>query len=149
MPRATKQAITPEDYKKILSGLEIVRIDVDEYSGKVLNRAGLYASDKKRTVNLTEKARFEAIESGDVVIWHAYNIVVTLNKEEAAAKLMTFSVEFRVHYASEEPFTSDFFEQFRKLSLQIQTAPFARAWIQDHCLRMGVPPLILPLVRTP
>ncbi len=149
MPRAKKQPITPEDYKKILSGLEIVRIEVDEFAGKVLDRTNLYAKDSKRTVNLTEKARFATIPSGDVVIWHAYNIVVTSNDDAAAAQLMTLSVEFHVQYASEELFTSEFFEQFRQLSLQIQTAPFARAWIHDHCLRMGVPPLILPLVRIP
>ena len=148
MPRAKKQDITPEDYKKILSGLEIVRIDVDEYAGKVLDRAALIARDKKRNVDLTEKAHFETTASGDVVIRHSYNIVVALNEEETTPKILTLSVTFRVQYASVEPFTSDFFEQFRKLSLQIQTAPFARAWIHDHCLRMGVPPLILPLVRT-
>ncbi len=32
--RTKKTAITPEDFSKVLQGLEILRIDVDEFSGK-------------------------------------------------------------------------------------------------------------------
>lgn len=156
MPKAkTKETkeiiteITPEDYKRILMGLEIIRIDVDDFSGKVVDRAELFAKAEKRTVNLTETTRFETGEVGEVVIWHCYNIVVLQDDTEASPQLFTLSVEFRVQYESELPFTVPFFEKFREMSLHLQTAPFARAWIHDHCLRMGVPPLILPLIRTP
>ena len=148
MARTKKTIITPENFAKILHGLEIIRIDVDDFSGKVLDRVRMVAHDGNRVVSLSEKNRYECGEAEKVVVWHAYNVTVTSDDNGQPDKLMVLTVEFRVEYASKEPFTTEFFEQFRNMSLRVQTAPFARAWIQDHCLRMGVPALIMPLIRT-
>ena len=146
--RTKKTAITQEDFYKVLQGLEILRIDVDDFSGKVHDRGNMLSRDGSRTVAVTEKARYECGEDESVIVWHTYNVAVMPDGSEKTNKSMTLTVEFRVEYATKETFTDEFFEQFRQVSLRLQTAPFARAWIQDHCLRMGVPPLILPLIRT-
>lgn len=129
--------------------MEILRIDVESYTGKVHDRSRFANPDAHFRVRLSEKIRFESGLDNQATVWHAYEMKVVCDNEGGVPDdLMTMSVEFRIEYGNQEPWTREFFDEFKKLSLKIQTAPFARAWIQDHCLRMGVPPLILPLVRT-
>ncbi len=148
MPKAPKQRIAVEDYNRIQSGIEIVRIEVDNYSGKVIDRERISTRNEGRVVKLEEKARFKPEGEHSVAINHCYSVTVSDQGGEQPAKLMTLNVEFRLLCQCREPFTQEFFDQYRQLSLRLQTGPFARAWIHDHCLRMGITPLIMPLVRT-
>lgn len=148
MAKTKASLISEDDFMKVLQGLEILQIDVDDFSGKVLNRARLTARDGKRKVSVSEKAEFRCGSDTEVIVWHSYQVAVMAEQEDRNEKLLTLSLKFRLLYESKEPFTEEFFEQFRLLSLRVQTAPFARAWIHDHCLRMGVQPLIMPLIRT-
>ncbi len=148
MAKTKAALISEEDYLTVLQGLEIIQIDVDDFSGKVLNRSRLIARETKRTVSVTEKSEFRCGEDTEVIVKHSYAVAVVAEAEDKDEKLLTLALRFRLLYDSKEPFTEEFFEQFRQISLRLQTAPFARAWIHDHCLRMGVPPLIMPLIRT-
>ena len=145
MAKQRKKPIDPAEYNRILSGLAIVRIDIDEFSGRAYDRERLRADDKPHVVELVEKSTFETGADDAVTVWHSYDLVVT---DDDRSRLLSLAVKFRVRYESEAPFTPAFFEEFKKFSLRFQTAPFARAWIQDQCLRLGVPALILPLVHT-
>ena len=148
MAKTKAPSITEEDFFYILQGLEIIYIDVDDFSGKVFNRPRMIARDTKRKVSAIEKSEFRCGEGTEVIVWHTYHVSVTADSADKDEKLLTLALKFRLLYDSKEPFTEEFFEQFRQLSLRVQTLPFARAWIHDHCLRMGVPPLIMPLIRT-
>lgn len=148
MAKLKLQAISPNNFYEVLDGLEIVKIDVDDFSGKVINRAKLLTRDSKRRVSVAEKSEYRCSDDTEVIVKHSYAVTVISEGEDKAEKLLTLALRFRLLYDSKEAFTDEFFEQFRQLSLRVQTAPFARAWIHDHCLRMGVPPLIMPLIRT-
>ena len=148
MARIKAPPISEEDFLTVLQGLEIITIDVDNFSGEVVNRAKLLSRDTKRRISVTEKSEFCCGDDTEVIVKHSYTLTVMAEGEDKKEKLLTLALRFRLLYDSKEPFTDDFFEQFRQMSLRIQTAPFARAWIHDHCLRMGVPPLIMPLIRT-
>ncbi len=148
MPKPKTPPISEEDFFDVLQNLEIIHIDVDDFSGKVLDRKRMIARDVKRTVSVTEKSEFRCGDDTEVIVWHSYQITVAAEGLEKSEKLLTLALKFRLLYNSKKPFNEDFFEQFRQLSLRVQVLPFARAWIHDHCLRMGVPPLIMPLIRT-
>ena len=148
MPKTKAVPISEEAFFEILQGLEIIYIDVDDFSGKVINRPRLIARDVKRAVSVTEKSEFQCGEDTEVIVWHSYQIAVTAEGQDKDEKLLTLALKFRLLYDSKNSFTEEFFEQFKNLSLRVQVLPFARAWIHDHCLRMGVPPLIMPLIRT-
>lgn len=148
MARTKAPLISEEDFLTVLQGLEIITIDVDDFSGEVVNRAKLLSRDTKRRISVTEKSEFRCGDDTEVIVKHSYTLTVMAEGEDKKEKLLTLALRFRLLYDSKEPFTDDFFEQFRQMSLRVQTAPFARAWIHDHCLRMGVPPLIMPLTRT-
>lgn len=148
MARTKAPPISEEDFLTVLQGLEIITIDVDDFSGEVVNRAKLLSRDTKRRISVTEKSEFRCGDDTEVIVKHCYTLTVMAEGEDKKEKLLTLALRFRLLYDSKEPFTDDFFEQFRQMSLRVQTAPFARAWIHDHCLRMGVPPLIMPLIRT-
>jgi len=148
MARTKAPPISEEDFLTVLQGLEIITIDVDDFSGEVVNRAKLLSRDTKRRISVTEKSEFRCGDDTEVIVKHSYTLTVMAEGEDKKEKLLTLALRFRLLYDSKEPFTDDFFEQFRQMSLRVQTAPFARAWIHDHCLRMGVPPLIMPLIRT-
>jgi hypothetical protein len=139
--------ISREEYFKALQGLEIVNLDVCDFSGKVINRARLLAKGDSRRVAMTESSEIASTEDHRVTIHHAYKVTVSNKQDEKPEKLLTLSVTFRVLYSTSEPFSKEFFEIFKKESLRVQVAPYARAWMHDQCLRMGVPPLIMPLVR--
>lgn len=148
MPKAKTPPISEEAFFEILQGLEIIHIDVDDFSGKVLNRPRLIARDVKRAISVTEKSEFRCGEDTEVIVWHSYQITVAAQGQDKDEKLLTLALKFRLLYDSKVSFTEEFFEQFKLLSLRVQILPFARAWIHDHCLRMGIPPLIMPLIRT-
>ena len=148
MAKTKTPVITQEEFLEILQGLEILHIDVDEFSGKVLNRPQMIARDVKRAVSVSEKSEFRCGEDTEVIVWHSYQLTVTAPGQDKDEKLLTLTLKFRLLYDSRNSFTEEFFEQFKDLSLRVQVLPFARAWIHDHCLRMGIPPLIMPLIRT-
>lgn len=148
MARVKAEAISEEAFFQMLQTLEIIRIDVDDFSGKVHNRERLAARDTKRKVSVTEKSEFRCGDDTEVIVWHSYTVTVMAEGEGKDEKLLVIALKFRLLYDSKGVFTEEFFEQFRRLSLRVQTLPFARAWVHDHCLRMGVPPLIMPLIRT-
>lgn len=148
MAKIKTPVITEEAFLEILQGLEILRIEVDDFSGKVLNRPAITAREVKRAVSVTEKSEFRCGEDTEVIVWHSYQLTVTAPGQDKDEKLLTLALKFRLLYDSKNSFTEEFFEQFKNLSLRGQVLPFARAWIHDHCLRMGVPPLIMPLIRT-
>lgn len=148
MAESSKPTISPEEYKKALDGLEIVSITVDRFSGQVLDRAAIMGSSAQRVVKVNEKSTMSSGSSGTVEMWHSYDLVVSDGDGADARRLLRLGVTFHVTYATKNPVNKAFFEVFRSTSLPLQVAPFARAWIHDHCLRMGVPPLIMPLVRT-
>jgi len=148
MAKIKTPVITEEEFLEILQGLEILHIDVDEFSGKVLNRPQIVARDVKRAVSVSEKSEFRCGKDTEVIVWHSYQLAVTAPGQDKDEKLLTLTLKFRLLYDSKNSFTEEFFEQFKNLSLRVQVLPFARAWIHDHCLRMGIPPLIMPLIRT-
>lgn len=148
MAKTKPPIIAQEEFLEILQGLEILHIDVDEFSGKVLNRPQMVARDVKRAVSVSEKSEFRCGEDTEVIVWHSYQLTVTAPGQDKDEKLLTLALKFRLLYDSKVSFTEEFFEQFKLLSLRVQILPFARAWIHDHCLRMGIPPLIMPLIRT-
>jgi hypothetical protein len=148
MAATDKQPISPEEFKSLLDGLEIVSITVDRFSGQVLDREAIVASSAQRVVQVNEKSGMSSGASGTVEMRHSYDLIVADGDGDDARRLLRLAVTFHVTYATKRPVNKEFFEVFRTTSLPLQVAPFARAWIHDHCLRMGVPPLIMPLVRT-
>lgn len=138
--------ITQLEFNEILQGLEIIEISVDEFSGKVHDRAGSLDPDLPQVIQLKESARYEE-GSQSVAMWQTFKLTVTPEGQKTR-KLFELSVTFRVLYHASVPISPKFFDVFKGKSLRLQTSPFARAWIHDHCLRMGMPPLILPLVRS-
>lgn len=147
MAKNTKPPLPKDDFKRILDGLEIVEIEVDEFSGKVNDRDGLEKGEHRRVVKLAETARYKHLGDGETLVWHSYKLTAQTD-EEQPHRLFELAVTFCIRYASSEEFEEEFFKIFKRYSLRLQTAPFARAWIHDHCLRLGVPPLIMPLVRS-
>lgn len=140
--------IHPTEYKKLLDGLEIVAIVVDQFSGEVLDRKALSETMARRLVKVAEKSSMDPQVGDKVDMRYSYILTVCGDDTDKERVLMRLKVTFRITYATANRLPRDFFEVFRNTSLPLQVAPFARAWFHDHCLRMGVPPLIMPLVRT-
>lgn len=147
MKKKKRSTISTDEFKRLLDGLEVLNIVVDEFDGKVHDRSALSDREQKRVIKLTESARYRHENDEIVSVWHTYKLKVNGEGEETR-RLFELSVTFRLRYACAEEFDNEFFSVFETNSLRLQTSPFARAWIHDHCLRLGVPPLFLPLVRT-
>lgn len=144
MPARRAAPIDPGKHKAILDGMEIVRISVGSLSGRALDRPQLESRSEKCAVSVKERSELSAGVSGVSVVRHSYDLTVNDQDAEGAGKLMTLAVAFRIEYASQTAVAKRFVAVFSKTSLHLQVAPFARPLARDHCLRIGVPYLIMP-----
>lgn len=92
----------------------------------------------------------ELVEAGDkrAVIRVLHGVRLLAEPEDEADELGVLSVEYRVVYETPGKITPDIFDEFKSLSLLLHTTPFAREWLHQQSLQMGIQPILLPLALT-
>lgn len=134
-------------FAEFLRGLKMEQIWVESSSCNV-NRSMLDGADgveiefgyAPKLLEATKK--FASIS----VLFGARLLRKTREAETDEAGLLT--VRFRVRYSTQQKMTAEIFDEFRKVTLLVNTVPFAREWIHDQSLRMGLDPILLPLALT-
>jgi hypothetical protein len=138
-----KHRISPEEYRKILSGIELLSISLQE-SKTFLNCDCKYPTDV--SANIKDECRFKLYEDGIVNIFQEFQL--DARKINSKTRFIQISATFIVKLKSKETFSDDFFEIYKKISLNLNTWPYLREFVNSITSRMNVPPLTLPFFRT-
>lgn len=139
-----KPRISPEDYKKIIKGIDLISISMKE-SKSFLNLDTKISSELN--INIKDEASFETKDNNEVFVFHKY--VVDARKPNSKSRFIQIDVTFLIRLSSKENFTDDFFDIYKNVSLHLNTWPYLREFINQMTSRMNVPPLTIPLFKTP
>lgn len=139
-----KTKISPEDYKRILEGLELISISMKDC--KAFINTDLI-QPPELSIQIEDKASFKLKDQGVVHIFHNYKIEA--KKQGSKSKFLSIEVTFLVKILSKKEFTNDFFDIYKDVSLRLNTWPYLREFVNQITLRMNIPPLILPFFKTP
>lgn len=138
-------SISPDEYAKILKGLELVKVFLGEscLKGDVRLVETAQADNVPIRIRVNEDASYE-VEKSIVNIKYAYDLKATVGKKRAISITAIFTMVF----TSEEEFTEEFFEVFRNVALPYQIWPFFRELVSSFTSRMDIPKLSLPLRKS-
>lgn len=139
-----KLPISPEDYKKILQGIELISISLKE-SKAFINTDIKQPSEL--SVQINDEAFFDVKDEGIVFIFQKYKI--DARRPLSKTRYVQIEVTFLVKLSSKEEFTEDFFKVYKNVSLHLNTWPYLREFVNQITIRMNIPPLTLPFFKTP
>jgi hypothetical protein len=137
-----KLNIRPEEYKKFIDKLSLVRIELIETEFK---RDEVFEFPAK--VSTKENSKFKLLDEkqGLYTVLNRHQLIATSKgKEKPGLKI---DVTFRFTYQNSIPFTDEIFKIFSRQSLVVHSWPYFRQFVQDLAARAGLPPLVLDVVR--
>lgn len=139
-----KPRISPEDYKKVLQGLDLISISLKE-SKTFLNID--INPPTELNIQIKDEANYKVKEEGIVFVFQKYQI--DARKPQSKTRFFQLEVTFLVKVFSKENFTEEFFDVYKNISLHLNTWPYLREFVNQTTSRMNVPPLTLPFYKTP
>lgn len=135
-----KFKMTPEEYQKILKGVEIQTISLTE---------------------LTYSCSKEEILKNPVILRLKSNAILKKQENEIAKVIFKFALagsiakklalkingEYLVEFSTKDDFTEDFLEVFKEYSLRLLMTPYMRDLFYTISMRSNLPGIILPLIK--
>lgn len=137
-----KKKISPEEYSKILSSIELSNIVLSECNVKKYETRG-----KERTVNLDVSMKMGyGQDSSSVSFLVSYKLEGTKRNDEDTEKVLVISASFLLTYNKKRDVdvSKEFAEVFKEKSLELVSWPYFREFVQNTICRMGLPLLTLP-----
>jgi preprotein translocase subunit SecB len=137
------QKINPERYREILSKTDLVDIRLDSCSVS-FSKENLALSEGLE-VSIKDQATFSS-QGRNVDVVHKFRLVAR-NPGSKKKEVVRIAAAFCLTYATEHPFDDGFFEVFKEISLPLNSWPYFREFVQSMTQRIGIPPLVLPLIK--
>lgn len=125
-----------EEYNTFLQGLDLVHIALERV--EAAQRSELLTENLPVTTDT--KSSYE-YEDGKMTV-RLYFRVVAKNKKKHALKV---EGEYFLLYISKQPATDWLFDWYSESVLPLNIWPFIRELVHSMTIRMGLPPLTLPL----
>jgi len=139
-----KQKMSPEEYKKVLAGLELMSISLKE-SKTSLNTE--IKQPGKLNIQIKDEAHYELKENGLVFIFQKFKVYARI--PDSNTNFFFIEVTFLIQVHSKENFSDDFFKIYKSVNLLLNTWPYFREFVNQITFRMNIPPLTLPFFKTP
>lgn len=141
-----KPAISPEEYGKVIRGLELRSISLLECDVKSDPETSkiAFAELGKIPVDTSENASFAVID-GTVNVTHSY----LLQSRYKRKNILAVKANYLLTFASSEEFSPEFFEVFQQIALPMFTWPYFREFVASMTGRMDLPELQLGLKHQP
>lgn len=137
-----KGKITPEEYQKILKGLDLISISLKE-TKCYLNTDIKIPNELNIEINSEE--RFKIINEEQIQITQKY--FLDARKRNSKSRFLQIDLTLLILLKSKENFTSEFFDVYKEVSLKLNTWPYFREFVNNMTMRMNIPPLTLPLFK--
>ena len=134
--------ISPEEYRKFINKLSLLRIELINVDFKRDESFELPAK-----VSTKDDSKYKTLDEKQglyTVLNHHKLIATSKGKEKPGLKI---DVTFKFTYQSSVPLTDEIFKVFSKQSLVVHSWPYFRQFVQDLSSRAGLPPLVLDVIR--
>lgn len=137
--------ISPEAYAAYIEGLNLAGLRLQSFRAET----GADAVDTAKRIDLDLKATPSYKMNGEreCLMTHMYELAARYEGKRKA--LFKVSCRYEVLYRVAAPMTDEIFGIFSQTSLTLTTWPFFREFVHNATARMGMPPLPLPVLRTP
>lgn len=136
----TPPKISPELYRALLGGVQIEEIGLTSCSAKFRrDKLGelLKISTKNSVRLLDRKERLFYLE-------HSYELVASSGPRKDFA--LKIECAYNLSYRADKELPEEFFQIFMKRNVPVNTWPYFREFVHNITIRMGLPPLTLPLL---
>ena len=140
---AEKPEISPEEYGEFLQDIELKRIYLADAKAKRKRSPSLEAV--LRFNQDMVKSKFSNIEGGFAA---TFSFQVQLLEDDNEKPFADLTVTYVAEYSSEQKMTKGIFEIFRQYNLPLNLYPYVREYVHTTTNRMGLPSLILPVLKT-
>lgn len=141
-----KFKVKPKVYKEFIRQVELVNI--------YLKKANIEAFPEKLPKDLAvfnkiaDNARLveENKNKGIFEVSHIfrYSMVDKNNQDNIITKIR---FELALTYSSDKPINKDIFDIFKIMNVPLNSWPYAREFIHSTVMRLGLPPVFLPLYK--
>ncbi len=135
--------ISPKEYREFIKGVELMGIIVKASQARRL--ADIIDLSRRVDLNTNEHAEFRMRDSSTCIVQHHYELSMTYNGEKD--RLLEVECTFEVGLRVASPMTKDYFDVFARVNLPVNTWPYFREFVHSTISRMGLPPVVLPLVK--
>jgi hypothetical protein len=141
--RKQRQKVSPKEYREFISGLRLTNIAMKtSRAQRIADKVDL---TRKIDMSINDHADFRMAAEDQCIISHAYELAMSYTGEKDT--LLDVSCTFEVALQTGRPMTREYFEVFSKVNLPVNTWPYFREFVHSMIGRMGLPPLILPMVK--
>jgi len=130
--------LPPEEYKKILEGIELLNILIKNVKSNINH--GLIS--ERMPVRIKDQASYKIVED-QLIVEDKYTLIVKNNDGKNALKIECIYILF---FNLQNKITDEFFQIYKEVSLPLTVWPFFRELAHSITSKMGIPPLTLPLI---
>lgn len=139
-----KAKIGQKEYIEIIGKIKLNGLYLKS-SACEIDRDSLFLHKKEgHLINIQDKPSMAIKEDGTVDVFHIYRLEI-LTKEKK--RIGNIECVFCLNYSPASCFTAEFFDEFKKANLHINTWPFFREFVFNTSARMNIPPITLPLLK--
>jgi preprotein translocase subunit SecB len=133
------EKISPEEYRKILNGIDLKNILLSDLKATIKHE--LLSEDMK--IGIKEDAQY-SYEEDELIVKNKY-VLTAKNKEKKT--VLKIEGSFIVIFESQSEIDDNFFNIYKEISLPLNVWPFFRELVNSTTSRMNIPPLTLPLLK--
>ncbi|OGP61806.1 MAG: hypothetical protein A2V67_10200 [Deltaproteobacteria bacterium RBG_13_61_14] len=143
MNQETSQ-ISNELYIQLLQGIELEHILLVQSNSKFFpNKKGepgnIILQENKKCQIAPDKKKFN--------VFHEFEVIGSVKIDEKLEKMFEIKGTLLFDFSSREEVSEGFLDLFLKRNFGIFSIPYIREYIQSAASRMGIPQLIMPLVK--
>ena len=132
--------ISPERYNKILSGIQLLSIDLMSISAE---RAEDWTDIADPCLQHFENHSYKQIDRNNIIVKSGYSISI-IDKDNPEMIACTVKMVLRSKIFTKDKFTKAFFQVFSQLNLPVNVWPYVRTYTQFLTANMGLPSVTLP-----
>jgi hypothetical protein len=142
-PKALRPKVSPKQYREFLKGVELLGIIVKESQARRL--ADSIDLSRRVDLNTSDRTEFRMTDGSTCIVQHHYDLSMNFTGEKE--RLLEIQCTFELALRVANPMTKDYFDVFAMVNLPLNTWPYFREFVHSTVSRMGLPPVILPLVK--
>jgi preprotein translocase subunit SecB len=139
-----KNKMTPEDFKNIVSHLELLDIAMIECNAK----HNAEYSQGNLVINIKDKLSFEQVDN-HLVINFKYAFTANISEQENPGLEIKSTYQIKYEVKNGVVISKEFMDIFHQYTIGMLLWPFFREFLNNMVFRMGLPQLILPLKKRP
>ena len=133
-----KEKIPPQEYKRILDGIQLENVLVKNINAKIdheILKEGL-------KINIKDNASYSLKDDG-FIVEDKFSLYSRDKDRKIAIKI---ECTYVLSFTSSCTITEEFFDIYKEISLPLNVWPFFREFVNSITSRMNIPPLTLPLL---